>query len=291
MQVILHAGVHETEEDRLIKTLLRNADVAAGRGTAIPGPSKYRMLLNDCIDAALEGGTSPQSGDLLWDAILDQDHPKRVVLSSSHFFGAPRQAMDMYGFYPDAEKRMGVLQQLFPQDRLEFHLALRDPASFLPALLKGTEPHRRVKVLESCDPLSLRWSNLLLRLRIALPDIPITVWAYEDMPLIWGQIIRGMLGLDDHERISGGMDLMAAIMSGEGMKRLRTYLHEHRDMGEAHKQRVFAAFLSKYAIEEAIEEEVDLPGWTEALMAELTRLYERDLEEIANMPDVTLLPG
>lgn len=289
MQVIIHAGAHETEEDRVLKTLLRNGDLAAKRGVAVPGPSKFRNLLNGCVEAVLNGGAVAQSSDVLWDAILEAEQVDRVILSNPHFFGAPRQAVEMHSFYPEAEMRMGALKTLFPQDQLELHFGVRDPASLLPALVKGTDPKRGGNLLDRCAPLSLQWSNLLMRLRTAVPDIPITVWVYEDMPMIWGQVIRGMLGVGDQERIAGGMDLLASIMSTEGMQRLRSYLHEHRDMGEAHKQRVIAAFLGKYAIDEAIEEEVDLPGWTDALMAELTRRYEADLDEIARIPGVTLL--
>lgn len=289
MQVIIHAGSHETEEDRLLKTLLLNKEAAGKRGTAVPGPGKYRYLLGDCVDAVLEGRAAAQESSLLWDAILEQEEADRVILSNPHFFGAPRHAIGNYGFYPEAEMRMGALKQLFRDDQLEIQIGLRDPGSFLPSLLKGLQPQRTSQILSDCDPLSLRWSNLLLRLRTALPDVPITVWAYEEMPLLWAEILRSLLGFEEGERLIGGMDLLSAIMSGEGMKRLRAYLHEHREMTEEQKHRVIAAFLDKYAIEDAIEEEVDLPGWTDALIEELSRLYDADLEHIGAIPGVTVL--
>ncbi|MDE4140977.1 MULTISPECIES: hypothetical protein [Rhodobacterales] len=289
MQVILHVGAHGTEEDRLLKTLLNNKEAAAKRGVAIPGPGKYRYLLKDCMGALLTGTPAPDSGEVLWDSILEQEHADRVILSNPHFFGSQRQALEGHNFYPEAEMRMGALARLFPEDQLEIHMGLRDPGSLLPTLLADASPQRVDQVLQSSDPVALRWSNLLLRLRTAVPDVPITVWCYEDMPLIWAQILRQMMGFNSEERISGGMDLLSSIMSTEGMKRLRAYLHEHRDMTEAHKQRVIAAFLGKYAIDEAIEEEIDLPGWTEDLMDTLSDLYEEDLEQIAQIPGVTLL--
>ena len=50
-----------------------------------------------------------------------------------------------------------------------------------------------------------------------------------------------------------------------------------------------AAFLEKVAEEEAIEEELDLAGWTDALVDELTALYDEDVVRISEMDDVTLL--
>ena len=49
------------------------------------------------------------------------------------------------------------------------------------------------------------------------------------------------------------------------------------------------AFLDKYALDEAVEEELDIPGWTDEYVDALTDLYERDIEIIANMRNVTLI--
>jgi len=49
------------------------------------------------------------------------------------------------------------------------------------------------------------------------------------------------------------------------------------------------AFLDKYAIEEAVEEELDVPGWTDELVDQLTRNYEVDLIEIERMDGVSFI--
>jgi hypothetical protein len=50
-----------------------------------------------------------------------------------------------------------------------------------------------------------------------------------------------------------------------------------------------SAFLDKYVDEDAIEEEIDLPGWDDALIARLTERYEDDLYAIEDIPDVTFI--
>ena len=60
-------------------------------------------------------------------------------------------------------------------------------------------------------------------------------------------------------------------------------------MPEAQKREVMIAFLGKYAIEDALEEELDLPGWSESLVEELTEIYEHDMDEIAEMAGVRLI--
>ena len=50
-----------------------------------------------------------------------------------------------------------------------------------------------------------------------------------------------------------------------------------------------SAFLDKYAIDDAIEEELDLPGWDEAYVDMLTELYEEDIFVISRIPGVTVI--
>ncbi|KAE9627829.1 hypothetical protein [Parasedimentitalea maritima] len=289
MQVIVHTGAHATEEDRLLKSLLRNKEDLSKQGVAVPGPGKYRTLLKDCFAALEAGSPAPDSRDVLWDAILDEEDANRVVLSNPHFFGSQRNALEGDYLYPEAVQRMRDLQQLFPHDQIEIFMGLRNPAGFLPALLQKAAPKRLREVMKQTDPQQLRWSEMMGRLRQAVPDIPLTVWCYEDMPLTWGQIMRDMVGVETHKALLGDLDLLATIMSPEGLTRLRAYLEAHSDLSEMQKRRVYAAFLDKFAIEEALEEELDLPGWTEELIETLTSIYDEDMYQLQRIPGVTLI--
>lgn len=289
MQVVFHCGAHGTEEDRLLKTLLRNKDRFRLQGTVVPGPGKYRYLIKDCIAALQDGQATAEARDVLWDAILEEEQADRVILSNANFFGSQRQSLEGSQFYPEAEERLLALRQLFAQDDLELYIGLRNPATILPVLLENAHAERRAKVLEELDPYRLRWSDLLTRLRNAVPEVPITVWCFEDMPLIWAQIIREMSGLEMNQRLDGGMDLLAAIMTKEGMRRLRHYLGQHPEMTEMHRRRVFSAFLDKYVREDQLEEEIDLPGWNDSVVGTVTSFYEEDMETVQRIPGVTMI--
>ena len=65
---------------------------------------------------------------------------------------------------------------------------------------------------------------------------------------------------------------------------------EHPVMSEMQKRRVMAAFLDKFALDEALEEEIDIPGWTADLVDEITELYEEDVFEMQRIPGVGLDP-
>jgi len=289
MQVIIHAGAHGTEEDRLMKTLLRNKEGFLARGTAVPGPAKYRPLLKECMAASKANAPSEDAQDLLWDAILEEEHADRVVLSNPHFFGSQRDALDGQRLYPEAEDRMRALKALFPDDDLELYMAIRSPTGFLPKLLEKAGPGRRRDVLSTTNPAELRWSAMIARIRAAVPDVPITLWCYEDLPMIWAQILRELGNLEADSKVKGGMDLLGTIMTREGMRRMRAYLHDRPEITEMYKRRIFAAFLDKYAIEEALEEELDIEEWTPDLIAQIEEAYDADVDQLSRIPDVRLL--
>ncbi|WP_146587222.1 hypothetical protein [Puniceibacterium confluentis] len=291
MQVILHTGVHATDDDRLLKGLLRNADDFRADGVAVPGPGRYRRLLSEAINSLGPQGPTEQARDVLLDAILstDPDAVDRLVLSHENLFSVPKLVFGGGRFYRHAEARIAAMQQLFRGDRIVLFLGLRNPATFIPAVFHQTPDDRLADFLNGVDPLHLRWSHLIRRLRAAHPTLPITLWSNEDTPLIWGQLLRDMAGVAPDRKISGAFDLLQDIMSPEGMHRFRAYLKDHPDISERQKRRVMVAFLDKFAIQDAIEEELDLPGWDAAYVDRLTEIYEEDMQDIGDIPDVTLI--
>ncbi|QEW19996.1 hypothetical protein LA6_002188 [Marinibacterium anthonyi] len=289
MQIILHTGAHFTEEERLIKCLLRNQEEFSRRGIAVPGPGRYKKLLKDTLNALRDGPAAPEARDVLIDAILEEDKARRMILSNAHFFGAPRAALRDGLLYPNAPEKIRQMRQLFPDDDIEIFMAMRNPATLLPAIYKESPRDELDDFLEGIDPRDILWSYSLTAMRVLNPAIPITVWCNEDTPLIWGQIIRAMAGLKPGTKITGSFDLLGAIISTEGMKRFRTYLRDHPDMNEVQRQRVMAIFMEKYAIEDELVEELEMPGWTEELVDEMTAIYDADFEAVRQIPGVTVL--
>ncbi len=289
MQLVLHTGVHFTEEERLLKCMLRNKDDFAARGVAVPGPSTYRALFRETLNAMHKTPASPEAREVLLDAILDDSPAQRVILSDANFFRTPASAMMQGMLYPAAPVRMMRMAQLFAQDELEIFMAIRNPATFLPILHDKATKKGDAEFWGGKQPTDVRWSETLTLLREAAPEIPVTVWCNEDLPLIWSQVIREMAGVDANQKITGSFDLLASIMSEEGMTRFRTYLDTHPDMSEMQKRRVIVAFLDKFALEEEIEEELDMPGWTDALVTEMSDAYDQDLLTIQKIPGITVL--
>lgn len=289
MQLVFHTGAHFTEEERLMKCLLKNKEAFGARGVAVPGPGKYRKLLRETMEAMDVSEPAGNAREVLLDAILDHETADRVLMSNGHFFGASRIAVRRGLIYPKAPTRMVQMAEIFEKDQIELFMALRNPATFLPAAYHRSSKEGLADFMGGVDPRAVRWSDTLLRIREAAPRISITVWCNEDAPLIWPEIIREMGGLNPGEAVEGSYDLLGEIMAPEGMNRFEEYLEKHPAMTEIQKRRVMVAFLDKYAIEEAIEEELDMPGWTDALVAEMTQTYDEDVFAIARIPGVQLI--
>ncbi|MBB95226.1 MAG: hypothetical protein CML68_11600 [Rhodobacteraceae bacterium] len=289
MQIILHTGAHFTEDDRLIKCLLRNKEDFSRRGISVPGPGRYKKLLKDTMNAMRGTDPDDDARDVLMDAILDDEQADRMILSNAHFFGAPRSALRSGLLYPNAPEKIAQMRRLFPHDDIEIFMAMRNPATLLPAIYSESPRDELTDFLEGVDPREICWSESLTAMRVLNPAIPITVWCNEDTPLIWGPIIRAMAGLPEDTKITGGFDLLGAIISTEGMKRFRAYLKDHPEMSEAHKRRVIAIFMEKYALEDELVEELEMPGWSDELVEEMTEIYDADFEAVRMIPGVTVI--
>ena len=289
MQIAYHIGANCTDNDRLLKSLLKNVDTFTQQGIKVPGPGKYRRLLRETIQNLGDNDPAPDTSDILIDAILDEEVTNRLVLSHSEFICVHRRIFENAQFYGLLEMKLGGLRKLFPGEELELHIALRDPATFVPEAFLQTKGTSLAEFLNGMEPRDIRWSDVIARIQSVVPGVPLTVWCNEDTPLIWAQLIRELSGVDPLTKITGGYDLLSTIMSADGMKRFLSYLKSHPPQSEIQKRRIIAAFLDKYALEDEIEEEIDLPGWTEDLMAELTENYEDDVFQIARMPGVNFI--
>lgn len=289
MQIVFHAGVHCTDDDRILKCLLKNRADFSELGAVVPPPGRYRKLLHQTMLAMNDAPPSPNARDLLVESILDGDEAERVIMSNDSLFCVPNMALRGGMFYNVGHERIQYLSQLFDGDDIEIFLAICNPATFLPALFSKSKFDVFTDMTFGSDPRDLRWSELIYRIREANPNVGLTVWCNEDTPLIWAQIIREMAAINPNEKIKGGFDLIAEIMTKEGMQRFRAYLAKHPEMTEIQKRRVISAFLDKFAREDMIEEELDLPGWTVDLVDELTEIYDEDVFEIARIPGVNFI--
>ncbi len=289
MEIALHIGANCTDEDRLLKSILKNGDTLAAHGISAPSPGKYRRLIRETIQNLNGAPPAANTRQILLDAILDDEMPHRLVMSNTNFICIPNRIFDNGVLYGQTEFKLRGLMQLFPDDELDIYLALRDPATFLPDAYRRSKADSFTAFMQGRDPHAVMWSDLVRRIRQIAPHATLTAWCNEDTPMIWAELVRDISGLERDVKITGGFDLLATIMSKEGMNRFLNYMHAHPPKTDTQKRRVIAAFLDKYALDEEIEETVDLPGMTAEDIADLSEAYEEDVQRICEMPDVTFI--
>lgn len=289
MRIAYHLGVHCTDEERLLRCLLKNRAALAGEGIVIPGPARYRTLLRD---TAMQLRGQPASEDteaLVLDQIMDEAVAERLILSWDNFAGYAQNALRGSQLYPGAAERLFAFAQVFPDIDCEFHMAIRNPATFLPAVYAKQKGRTLEEFTEGLDPLAVTWSDLIASIRIANPSVPITVWCDEDTPLLWPEILRLVAGHSDLIELLDADGVLADIMRPEGLARMRAYLDERPPVDEDQRRRIVSAFLDKFAREDAIDVEVEMPGWTPDLIARMTDAYDLDVARILRMDGVRMI--
>lgn len=270
-------------------SLLKNRLRLAQAGISVPPPGRYRSVIRDTARALKGRPAGEDVQDALLDAIVDDAEVDRLILSDPRFVCINRLVVQGAQIWPMVERAATGLRALFPQAQIEFFIGMRDPATLIPALFKASRFSDFQEFIENMQPHAVAWSETLRRLRMAHPDCSITTWCNEDTPLLWGEIMREMAGVGPGAELDGIDDLAASIMEEEGYRRMRGWLDQNPPETETQRRRVLAAFLERYAKETEIEETLNLPGWTEELMDEISQSYDEDMDVIARIPGVNLL--
>ncbi|MFQ6548441.1 hypothetical protein AADZ90_010805 [Aestuariibius sp. 2305UL40-4] len=293
MDIVYHIGAGCTDEDRLLKSLLKNNEALLARGVVVPGPSRYRPLIREAIRNLAGAPAPPGTRDVLIDAILGErpepDRVERLVMSNWRFISMPNLAFVRGGLYRLATPKVSGLAALFPEDRLHLFFALRNPATFIPAIYAAAERVPFDEFLKGVDPQDILWSDVVAEIRAAAPKATLTVWCNEDTPYLWEEILRGMAGLRPTDALDGTLDLVVRLLPPEAIPPLQAQLARLPAEAVTERRAAIADTLEHHALTAEVEEVVDVPGWTEATVRDLTHRYEADLEEIATMDGVRFL--
>lgn len=289
MQIAFHIGANCTDEDRLLKSALRNASTLLQLGTAVPGPGKYRKLIREAIDSL--GGSQPKPGarDVLIDAIIENDNITRLVLANDNFMTVPKRIFDHSLFYHQAEDKVRAFHKLFPDDDIALFMGMRHPASFLQETASRAGVTSLRHYLGAMQPLEVRWSDVIKRIKRAAPHTPLYVWCNEDTPLIWEELIRLYTGVPDDVSIVGKYDVLSDIISKEGLQVLKFGLAAVGPDDIETRQDLMADVLETYALPEKVEDTIELAELNDAMVDAMTDGYEADLDLIAQMEGVELI--
>jgi hypothetical protein len=288
MQIVYHIGAHCTDEGHIQYCLARNKRFLAEERIMVPNPGHWRPILR-ATQEALKGGPADHAAqELLLDSILTEDDPQRIIFSNNTFICGIQRVLHNDTLYPDAAEKCRKLFNVFHDQEVEFCLAVRNPATFLPACFNKTGGESFEAYLAQADAMTLRWSDVVERIRDELPDVPLKVWSNEDTPFIWYELIREITDHGPDTRIVGLDDFLKTIMNEEGLERMENYIKTHPPANEIQRRRILSAFLDKFEIDDSTLD-VEAPGWTAEYLDALTDIYEEDLFAIERMPGVQFI--
>ncbi|AUH64440.1 hypothetical protein [Paracoccus zhejiangensis] len=289
MQIVYHMRVHGTDDDRMVKSLLMNRDWLHQNDTEVLTPNRLRGVLDESL-AALQGGSAtPAMEQIMLDAILESDHPERVICSIPGFIGAMSKVVAPEGLYPAAPARMAAMANLFPSSETEFFLALKNPVTLLQALYTLTPGRSYDQVMQGIDLSTLRWAPTVRRMVQSLQGRRLVLWRNEDGPLVWPEIVRLVAQMPIEAPLKEGLAPVYDLLSDAGRDSLAKAMAERDQLSIAARRDLCIAHLAQHALSGRVEEIVTLPGWTQEMVDEMTRQYHADIAEIAVLPGVEFL--
>lgn len=287
MEIVYHISAYGSGMGQVIRSLLRNRDELWKAGVEIPSPGRYRGVFGEAVSALKGGPASRDMQEMLLDAVMDSDHAARVVLSQPGFIGLPRRAIMPDGLYPFAHKRMSELSNLFPDSTVEFFLGIQHPArqvQELVAIHKGNYG----TVMDGVDPQNLRWAPLFRRFLDAVPGRHIVAWAQEDLPFIWPELLRRMAGVPASMALVDDDTILAELLPPDRLADLKERIAAQPGLSiDARRDLIEQALIASDA--SALETPIQLPGWSQDLIDELSEIYAADQAEIAALPGVEFI--
>jgi hypothetical protein len=221
--------------------------------------------------------------------ISSGDPVDRIILSNPNFIGSPTWMLSGGKFFPNAGRNLFNIRSILPDNPSEFFIGISNPATCLSSAFGAQTSRSHRQFFNNIELSAIRWSNVIHSIQEASPATPITVWCDEETPILWPTILREISGIDPRIELAGDLDIIKKIMSKEGGDRMETYLQAHPKLNEHQRRRVKDEFLKKFVLDSAVEEEIDLKGWTDETVDAMTDIYEDDIDFIDQMPGVTLI--
>lgn len=286
IKIALHIGANLTDEDRLLKTALKNISVLHAQSIAVPGPGRYRKYLRRAAARASQMVPDADTRATFIDQFLDDAQANKVLLSSHNLIAPWHQVFHREAFYADTEAHLTGMDRIFEPDEIEFFLELRNPATLIPDCFAQQAEYDYDGFMRGQNPLDARWSDVVAQITDNLPDAPLTVWCNEESPIIWADIIRAYTGLDGLKKVEGEWDPLYPLLTEEGQALLTDTLAA---MTPDDKHGALAEILQKHGVPSATEQEIDLPIWSQDTVDRITDAYYRDVDLIAQLPRVRFL--
>ncbi|SHF30172.1 hypothetical protein SAMN05444279_12622 [Ruegeria intermedia] len=289
MHLAIHSGADFTDGGLLFHALRANSDLLSDAGVLLYGPKRCRRLFMSPLKNLANGQVEPETVDRLRSLMLDGNKHQRAVLTSPGFIGETPTALRDGQFYPMAGQRLAFFEQTFAQAEMELFVGVRNPGSFIPKALMALPPEDRAETLANTDISCLSWLTMIEDIRDLAPNVAITLWANEDLPVIFGDIVRAICGLPGETPIENEFALLSSLLDDDGRDRLEELIRPGNSGDRPALLADLSGLFEDHALPHEVEEELDMPGWSTDIVEAFTELYAQDLARLKSMPGIRVL--
>lgn len=284
--LILHVGAHGTDGGRIAGWLARNRTRLEAQGLVVPAPGQFLRQISSALDLGRNDDPVEREAALI--AALGATG-KRLVVSAPGLLGGSADVLASDGFYRrDVARRLFGLQALFGQSRVSVLLAVASAGQVIPALLPD-EPGAAETLMAAVEDQTLPWARLAQSIRVQLPRAGLLVWRHEDLPRLWPEVLRALVGPGVVLPPAGLLDIAAAHLGAEARLRLQRYLTANPPASARQLRDVIEAFARRFGQSAAADAHQALPGWLRSRLAGLDQGYATEWGDLAGLKGVQTL--
>ena len=266
MEIVFHIGAHCTDEGLLVRSLRLNSRSLESDGILVPPPKTYFSVLRDAMRRYEGDVPDKETRGAILEAMLNGREGRRVVLSHENLIAFAPFVFAKKDFYSRIGDKARWLRNLFPDNPVEFHIGLRDPASLVPAIYRRKKDSvDAASFSNSINLESLSWHAVLRDLQEGVPDCPIVAWCNEDTPLTWPEILQAVTDHEPDLKLENSDGVLKTLLSEEGVRRMRGFLDTNPPKSVKQRRQIALAFFDKYGDLDVLQEDVELPGWNEVI--------------------------
>ncbi len=290
VNITLQIGTLFDGSDNLHHSLRKNLPLLKRLDVLVPKPHWYTDRLMNLV-AELAGAPADKEQLVeLWADLRNAQTGHRTVLSEPRLLAKENELFGRGMFLPSGHRRPTMVRSSFGAEiNTEFFLSLRNPASLVDAALRHFDSRDLDGLLVGTDPFSIRWSDVIARLRTENPASPIVVWMKEEQPYAWPQLMHMAAGFHGPVMTSGVADAVASVLRPEVATHLEAYLKKYDNYDPEFLARAFEHFAQKYAAPDQRVEVIDVPGWSAQTVSDLTAAYMEDLDAVSRIEGITFL--
>ncbi len=288
-KLVFHLGAPSPSFEQLTFSLRKNGFLLSEHDALVRRPTQYRSVIDNALMAQSLGQFSDEDRVNLLRKLTMSKSGQRVLLSNGSLLDEPAHIFRDGEFYGRAAEATTDLRTLLPDTDMEFMLTVQNPVTMVSDLMSGMRFTTREQFMNGVPFEAVRWSDVVSKIRKVNSYSDITVWAYEETPVMWPAILRHVAQLPSTVELEGDLDLVAPLIGEFPATRLKQYLAKQTSLSTAARLEIIEGFLGRFFDPDVAEQEIDLDGIDPDAVETITAAYEADIERIKSMDGVKVI--